>query len=291
MNFEYSYKNNKKGIKKPDFMLYQNQPSSILRSTKKFGEHPDNNNTTPYKTKTKTPPLSKLLEKHRANNDAYEGTRGLKYKSTLESQAYTSNNPYSRQKLNNFQKSRFEKKDDHLNLNNQNERNLQFRTLTDRYQEDNPATNTRKPKVDTSNILKRIDMFKEKKSRPALNLESARGEKRNDKQDRPGIDLKKFAITDFEIGIKLGKGRFGDVFLAREKKHDFIVALKILKKAEIQRLNAEKLIVREIKIHSFLDHENIIKLYGFFHDDDNIYLILEYAPDGELYKELKSTVS
>jgi serine/threonine protein kinase len=56
-------------------------------------------------------------------------------------------------------------------------------------------------------------------------------------------------------------------------------------------LNAEKLIVREIKIHSFLDHENIIKLYGFFHDDDNIYLILEYAPDGELYKELKSTVS
>ena len=290
MNFEYSYKNNKKAMKKAEFMLYQNQPSSMIRSTKKFIEHPESNST-PYKNKTKTPPLSKLLEKHRSNNESNEGARGIKYKSTLESQAYMSNNPYSKQKLNNFHKSRFEKKDDHLNLNNQNDRNLQFRTLTDRYQEDNPATNTRKPKVDTSNILKRIDMFKEKKSRPALNLESARGEKRNDKPDRPGIDLKKFAITDFEIGIKLGKGRFGDVFLAREKKHDFIVALKILKKAEIQRLNAEKLIVREIKIHSFLDHENIIKLYGFFHDDDNIYLILEYAPDGELYKELKSAVS
>lgn len=104
------------------------------------------------------------------------------------------------------------------------------------------------------------------------------------------INFKKFTIDDFEIGKKLGKGRFGDVFLAREKKTNFIVALKILRKTEINRLNAEKLIVREIKIHSFLDHKNIIKLYGFFHDADNICLILEYAPDGELYTELKNAV-
>ena len=89
----------------------------------------------------------------------------------------------------------------------------------------------------------------------------------------------------------MGKGRFGDVFLAREKISDYIVALKVLNKFEIQRLGAEKLIVREINIHSILDHENIIKLYGFFHDDENIYLILEYAPDGELYKELNHMVN
>jgi hypothetical protein len=28
-------------------------------------------------------------------------------------------------------------------------------------------------------------------------------------------------------------------------------------------------------------------MYGFFWDDKKIYLILEYAPGGELYKELK----
>lgn len=49
--------------------------------------------------------------------------------------------------------------------------------------------------------------------------------------------------------------------------------------------------VREIKIHSQLDHPNIIKLYGVFHDDENVYMILEWSPDGELYKELKSSVS
>jgi len=107
----------------------------------------------------------------------------------------------------------------------------------------------------------------------------------------PIPNFKKFAVSDFEMGVKLGKGRFGDVFLARERKTNYIVALKILNKSEIQRLNAERLIVREIKIHSFTDHPNIIKLYGFFHDDQNIYLILEFAPDGEVYKELKDAVS
>lgn len=48
------------------------------------------------------------------------------------------------------------------------------------------------------------------------------------------------------------------------------------------------MLVREINIHSYVNHSNIIQLYGFFHDDQNIYLIMEYAPDGDLYKELKN---
>jgi serine/threonine protein kinase len=28
-------------------------------------------------------------------------------------------------------------------------------------------------------------------------------------------------------------------------------------------------------------------MYGFFYDEKKIYLILEYAPGGELYKDLK----
>ena len=110
-------------------------------------------------------------------------------------------------------------------------------------------------------------------------------------QDFKNVDLKKFKISDFDLGMKLGKGKFGSVYLAREKKSNYVVALKILNKMEIQRLNSEKLIIREIKIHSYVDHPNIIKLYGFFHDDQNIYLILEYATDGEVYQELKSAVT
>lgn len=44
---------------------------------------------------------------------------------------------------------------------------------------------------------------------------------------------------------------------------------------------------REIRIHSQLDHPNIIKLYGAFEDGKHVYLVQEYAAGGDLYQELK----
>ena len=35
-------------------------------------------------------------------------------------------------------------------------------------------------------------------------------------------------------------------------------------------------------------HPNILRMYGYFYDDTRVYLILEIAPRGELYKELRS---
>lgn len=34
-------------------------------------------------------------------------------------------------------------------------------------------------------------------------------------------------------------------------------------------------------------HPNILRLYGYFHDATRVYLILEHAPRGEVYKELQ----
>lgn len=34
-------------------------------------------------------------------------------------------------------------------------------------------------------------------------------------------------------------------------------------------------------------HPNILRLYGYFHDAARVYLILEFAPKGELYGELQ----
>ena len=34
---------------------------------------------------------------------------------------------------------------------------------------------------------------------------------------------------------------------------------------------------REIRIHSRLDHANIIQLYAAFEDDANVYMVQEYA--------------
>eukprot|EP01129_Flabellula_baltica_P006015 TRINITY_DN2214_c0_g1_i1.p1 TRINITY_DN2214_c0_g1~~TRINITY_DN2214_c0_g1_i1.p1 ORF type:complete len:226 (+),score=46.88 TRINITY_DN2214_c0_g1_i1:599-1276(+) len=48
-------------------------------------------------------------------------------------------------------------------------------------------------------------------------------------------------------------------------------------------LNQVKL---EIEIQSHLRHPNILPMYGYFYDDKKIYLVLEYAPGGEVFDEL-----
>jgi aurora kinase len=44
---------------------------------------------------------------------------------------------------------------------------------------------------------------------------------------------------------------------------------------------------REIEIQSNLRHPNILQLLGYFYDSKRIFLILEYAAKGELYKHLQ----
>lgn len=99
--------------------------------------------------------------------------------------------------------------------------------------------------------------------------------------------LKTFHLGMFEIGKPLGKGKFGRVYLARERKHGFICALKVLHKHELRSGRIEKQVRREIEIQSNMRHPNIVQLFGHFHDSKRIFLILEFAGQGELYKHLR----
>merc|ERR1719284_1859438 len=97
----------------------------------------------------------------------------------------------------------------------------------------------------------------------------------------------RWKLEDFDIGRPLGKGKFGNVYLAREKKSKYIVALKVLFKSQLQKAQVEHQLRREIEIQSHLRHPNILRLFGYFYDESRVYLILEYAPRGELYKSLQ----
>ena len=61
----------------------------------------------------------------------------------------------------------------------------------------------------------------------------------------------------------------------------------MLFKNQLQQSNVEHQLRREIEIQSHLRHPNILRLYGYFYDATRVYLILEYAARGELYKELQ----
>ncbi|RSH79176.1 spindle assembly checkpoint kinase [Apiotrichum porosum] len=96
------------------------------------------------------------------------------------------------------------------------------------------------------------------------------------------------SLRDFEIGRPLGKGHFGRVYLARLKTaSSFIVALKCLDRAAVEKNpNVERQVRREIEIMMNLRHPNIVRLYDYFADEKNLYLMLEFAGKGELFKQL-----
>jgi len=96
-----------------------------------------------------------------------------------------------------------------------------------------------------------------------------------------------WTLQDFDIGRPLGKGKFGNVYLARERASKYIVALKVLFKSQLQKSQVEHQLRREIEIQSHLRHPNILRLFGYFYDETRIYLILEFAPRGEMYKTLQ----
>ncbi|CAI0559582.1 unnamed protein product, partial [Linum tenue] len=115
---------------------------------------------------------------------------------------------------------------------------------------------------------------------------SATEEARN-QSEKIAAPYGQWSLNNFEIGRPLGRGKFGRVYVAREVKSKYIVALKVLFKEQIEKYRIHHQLRREMEIQSTLNHPNVLRLYGWFDDDDRIYLILEYAHGGELYGVLR----
>lgn len=98
----------------------------------------------------------------------------------------------------------------------------------------------------------------------------------------------KWSPSDFEMGSFLGRGKFGRVYIARERFSQYMVAMKVMFKSEIKKGRVEKQILREIEIQTRLKHPNILRMFTWFHDESRIYLALELASHGELYRHLKN---
>ncbi|KAG6734194.1 hypothetical protein I3843_01G252300 [Carya illinoinensis] len=73
---------------------------------------------------------------------------------------------------------------------------------------------------------------------------------------------KQCSLQDFEIGKPLGKGKFDQVYLAREAERKYIVALKVIFKEQIEKYRIQHQLRREMEIQISLRHPNILRLYG-----------------------------
>ncbi|XP_069039052.1 serine/threonine-protein kinase SIK2 isoform X2 [Lepisosteus oculatus] len=91
----------------------------------------------------------------------------------------------------------------------------------------------------------------------------------------------------YDIERTLGKGNFAVVKLARHRITKTEVAIKIIDKSQLDSVNLEK-IYREVQIMKILDHPHIIKLYQVMETKNMLYLVTEYAKNGEIFDYLAS---
>ena len=96
-------------------------------------------------------------------------------------------------------------------------------------------------------------------------------------------------LLDYKVIKNLGEGTFGKVDLVEHKLTGMIRAMKIMKKATIDtEKNNEASVKNELNILKSIDHQNVVKLYEYYVDSDNYYLITEYCPGGDLFDVTKN---
>eukprot|EP00003_Mantamonas_plastica_P014539 TRINITY_DN2522_c0_g1_i3.p1 TRINITY_DN2522_c0_g1~~TRINITY_DN2522_c0_g1_i3.p1 ORF type:complete len:145 (+),score=34.86 TRINITY_DN2522_c0_g1_i3:51-437(+) len=99
----------------------------------------------------------------------------------------------------------------------------------------------------------------------------------------------KTGTGEYRIRDYLGQGFYGMV--VRAEAEDLSVdhphrqvAVKIIKKESIIKKKLD--INKEIQIMKALDHPFVLKLLDCAEDQENVYLMLELAPGGELYNRV-----
>ncbi|CAG9330886.1 unnamed protein product [Blepharisma stoltei] len=94
-------------------------------------------------------------------------------------------------------------------------------------------------------------------------------------------------LRDFyKIGNKIGEGAFSNVRKIKNRETHEKRAVKTVHKKKIRNESEREMIYNEVNLLSKLDHPNILKIYEFYHDDKNYYIITEFCSGGELFEKI-----
>ena len=106
-------------------------------------------------------------------------------------------------------------------------------------------------------------------------------------QSRNLVFERKSRVKDnYTIISKLGEGSFGAVYKVREKSSNIMRAMKVIKKETLEEQDDEQVFLKEIEILKSIDHPNIVKIFEYYSDECNYFVIIEFVTGGELYSEI-----
>jgi 5'-AMP-activated protein kinase catalytic alpha subunit len=91
-----------------------------------------------------------------------------------------------------------------------------------------------------------------------------------------------FDIKNYSFEKDIGEGNFGKVKLGIYKPTREEFAIKVLNKDKI-KIKMKNSIFKENQIITKFNHINVIYVFNILEDEDNIYIIMEYCKQGELF--------
>lgn len=93
-------------------------------------------------------------------------------------------------------------------------------------------------------------------------------------------------LNDFyELGDTLGKGKYGVVKKGFHKRTKQEVAIKIIKKKDLNNKDLE-LLKREIEVLKICQHPSIIRFFDVFESPEYIQIVMELLDGGDLFNYL-----
>ena len=92
-------------------------------------------------------------------------------------------------------------------------------------------------------------------------------------------------VNNYQLIKPIGKGGFGQVFLAKKDNSPELFAIKVIPLENIQQRIKD--LKTEVDVMKELDHENIIKGFELLQTSHNFYMILEFCNGGDLSALLK----
>ena len=86
-----------------------------------------------------------------------------------------------------------------------------------------------------------------------------------------------YQIKNYVLNSIIGQGGFAVVYKARNILYDRDFAVKVICQSKLSSASTYE---AEIQSLTQLDHPNVIRLYDFFKEDSNLFLVLEYCGGG-----------
>jgi len=95
-------------------------------------------------------------------------------------------------------------------------------------------------------------------------------------------------VEFYKFSKTLGKGSFGKVILGIHILTGKKVAIKIIEKSIMKNASIRAKILQEVYILQNVKHANIIRLLEVFEENEQLFIVMEYASNGDLLKHLKN---